>query len=131
MFDKIKQAFLARYQRIDPHHGLNGGSITHVPGLFYHFRSKNGRDGHLRLFKKPCKGILLAHWNQMNEEWARVTVWNLFGLATIAHVDAGQNDILKHTKKPGWHFRFAKITVKKEYRGFSIRWSTADPGYSF
>lgn len=105
------------------------GRVIHIPRLFYRFDNSRYDCGHIRLFGKPNNGFVIFMWNQMHKDWSKSRVW-WFGLFSIIHVDAGPNNELKHTTKPGWHVRFAKLRLEKIYGGFSLTFRGADRGYT-
>ncbi len=110
-------------------HEERDGTILHIPGLYYRFQNRTQDCGHIRFFGKPLRGWSPYHWNKMSADWAKSRVW-YFGLVTIVHIDAGPDGTLKHCSKPGWHFRFAKIKVKRIFSGWQVQFLTADRGYS-
>lgn len=108
--------------------GMQAFDTFHIPGVIY---KANGREGgHVRLFRKPCGGLSIYAWNQTNPEWPLVERWYIPGLLTIARVTPGTAGTAKmFGRRPGWHFLWPKIAIKRIYGGYSFQYMI-DKGYS-
>lgn len=116
-----------RFRRTEGRRYGSEFDIFHIPRLIYIATGEQG--GHTRLFsRKPLGGAMVRSWNQISREWALIRRWHIPCLLTIVHVD-DEGGKLKSCTPAGWHFHLPKVTLKKEYQGFTVRWSL-DKGYT-
>lgn len=118
-------SFFDRFCSVSPDREAH--AIFHIPGLLYKATGRQG--GHVRLFRKPNKGVTLYAWNKHWEDWPLIERWYIPGILTIGRVTPGSDPTKLFGRKPGWHFRWAKLRIKREPGGFSVRW-TLDKGYN-
>lgn len=98
--------------------------ITRVPYLFYRAANQRIVAGHVRLFaSKPPGGWVIYQYNRQAscDEWALHRRWN-FSLFCIHHVEPDK----KATDPAGWSITWAKLKIKRTYRGITITWELAD-----
>lgn len=96
----------------------------HIPGLFYHAHNITAACGHMRLFGKPLRGMMIYSYGRQVPnalDWAYHRRWN-FGFFCVHHVEPGK----KATDPAGWHITWAKLKFAKVYAGFSVTWQWAD-----
>lgn len=79
--------------------------------IFYRADNLTMVAGHIRLF-----GRMIFAYHQISDKFELHRVWN-FGFFAV-HQNAHD--------APGWNINFARLTVKREYAGFSVRWRWAD-----
>ena len=100
--------------------------VFHIPGVIYTAKGPDG--GHIRLFQEPIGGVMIYSWNTMLGGDRRVRRWYFGPFMTITHLSVKHPENC-YGKKPGFAVSLPFVKFQKEYRGFSVRFFSADKGY--